>query len=664
VFYKRKHVDYVPPPPTLPFAPNTEVWEIPQTGEVFDNYEAYLKRRDFYHQRAFACEITGHGNLTFFDALESETQGSRELDSTFPEPLRAPVLKKVQHSTVGRLEQLVNWVYEEFKNDFFPKERVTAVIDGEKLDGTVRDKVTFADRFRPDGSLESPGFSQYFIAVDEDPKKPNQPLESTAYGQHLYRDRRHFSKQILRSFLKNSLTKESWHGAPWQVKENLAQHCRIPTEIPTHLQYHARMAEKKAAALQKKAQEAEGSSSTFFNFLAARQNQRMLDLRPGPNAKGQKNRFILHEFGKPANNQPNHANRSLTSIHVQYGPPGNFQGLGLSPSTQAIINGQLPYTFQPSQHPAIFQAVNTVVGAQPEIVPQPPVIKFPTEDLDVPPRKDGIQRPRLKFFAEELPKDAPKDAEAPSNGVKMRSMGPLLDIWNTLNVHSEVFILDSFTLDDFTEAMRFQSNEVECELLNEVHCAVLKHIVDEKGEVLVSLPDFDEESEEEQEEQEESIEPEPEPEPEPPRRRTRSSFAKAEAVKEKSPTPENKQVHRAAEMLAERPWIDRLKSRDFRNGSWVAIMIGVLHQLSLEERMKPRCEKILSKLAPVDEEPTDDVGVRHYNQLDVNLRIDALHLLVKLTVGTRAIRDHLEAMSAEMTHLRKDKMEHQRKRRD
>lgn len=49
-----------------------QVWVIPETNEVFTSYESYLQRMDFYKQRRFICEITGHSGLTFFEALQSE----------------------------------------------------------------------------------------------------------------------------------------------------------------------------------------------------------------------------------------------------------------------------------------------------------------------------------------------------------------------------------------------------------------------------------------------------------------------------------------------------------------------------------------------------------------------------------------------------------------
>jgi len=647
-------------------ANNVQVWEIPQTGEIFDSYESYLKRRDFYHQKVFTCEITGHSGLTFFDALESEMQGSRELDSTFPEPLRGPVLRKVQFSTISRLEQLVNWVYDEFKQDFFPGEYVMATVPtGEKVEGILRDKITFPNRYRPDGSLEREGFSQYFVVLEDEMRNRHNHNEAILEPEYMFRDRRNFSKQILRSFLKGSLTKESWHGAPWTVKDKLAQQFHISTEVPVHLQQTARIAERKALAQQqKKAQEE--APGTFFNYLQAK---RPLDIRPVPkNQKGKLNQstdFGSFQHGGHrlhfSNGQQAPPNMEQTVI----GPDGHLQYPVGRQSAQQMSNGQYAYTFQPQQHPAIFQPLPSVLQARPEILPPPPPLKFPTEDLDVPPRKDDVHRPALKFFAEELP-DGAEDVEANQNGLNMGAMGPLLDVWNTLNVLNEVFVLDSFTFDDFVNALSFEAPDIECELLNEIHCAVLKQIVDQTGSMQVSLPEFEEEDEDESEdEEEESEEEEEEEEEEVPRRRTRSSFAKEEAAKAKEATPEeNKQVHQAAAMLADRPWVDRLKQRDFKDGGWQTILVGLLYQMSLEERVKARCNAILSHLAPMDEDPTQATALRQYYTLGINLRLAALEVVVKLTIGTKAIRDYLEQMSYHMTDIRKKKIEQQRLRKE
>lgn len=93
VLFKRKPVQYLPRPPIeddssearnddyvnsapvggIPtYGGSLQVWVIPETNEVFTSYEPYLQRMDFYKQRRFTCEITGHSGLTFFEALGSE----------------------------------------------------------------------------------------------------------------------------------------------------------------------------------------------------------------------------------------------------------------------------------------------------------------------------------------------------------------------------------------------------------------------------------------------------------------------------------------------------------------------------------------------------------------------------------------------------------------
>jgi hypothetical protein len=65
--------------------------------------------------------------------------------------------------------------------------------------------------------------------------------EALVDDKHIRRDRKVFTKQNLRSFLKSSLQREAWIGAPWLVKEHLAITHRLPMEIPAHLMQDARL---------------------------------------------------------------------------------------------------------------------------------------------------------------------------------------------------------------------------------------------------------------------------------------------------------------------------------------------------------------------------------------------------------------------------------------
>jgi alpha-1,3-glucosyltransferase len=117
--------------------------------------------------------------------------------------------------------------------------------------------------------------------------------------------------------------------------------------------------------------------------------------------------------------------------------------------------------------------------------------------------------------------------------------------------------------------MGYSAEEPECELLVEVHCAVLKQYVNSSGKLQIQLPNVVEDDESSDEEDDESREATPEPEP--PKRTTRSSLRKSEVAeiveKARTPTPEPpKQIHKAAEFVAEYDWVEECQERKFRAG--------------------------------------------------------------------------------------------------
>jgi hypothetical protein len=559
-------------------------------------------------------------------------------------------------------------------------------VNGDRVEGIIREKVTFPERKRSDGSVMYPGFSKYTVQIKSD--GPNGPQEDFFETKDVNRDRRNFSKHLIRSFLKNALSKEAWHGAPWVVKEPLAIECDLPIQIPPHLQQSARIAEKKAlkkAHLEQQKQ-AEQSMFTITDF---RQHP---NGRKGGSAAGLTGPPIMPQpwQSRPGGKQKTKFIQHNFQAGTHMGGPGDFHQYPLDPNQAHFeMNGNghvqgfvlYPHDQPPYPQSAVYQQVTKLPTHSKDRMlspPPPPQIKYPIEDLDVHPKETDLERPTLKFFTDLAVAGQEDDEDCPTGKFDEKSVGSLLEVWNTLNVHNEVFILDSFTFDDLAEALRFSSPDVECELLTEVHCAVLKQLVNEKGDLMIDLPQFDESSDEEssdgesseeadEEEEEPEKDPEPEPEPEPPRRTTRGSLAKAEALamaQARSPTPETVEIHRAAELQAESPWKDRCKDREFRNNGWQPILAGILYQISLNDAMKERCERLLSKLLPSDMEPSDETVIDQYSELNVNLRLDALEIIVMLSVRTKAIREHLEKMSQEMTDLRKRKIEQQRLKKD
>lgn len=587
-----------------------------------------------------------------------QADGAREVEQAFPEALKGPVLRSVQFSTISRIDNLVDWVFEEFKKDYYPGEAVTVhVVTGERLTGVVRDKTRFGNKIQPDGSMSAP-FVRYFVSLD------NRPLEEAVVDDnHIVRDRKIFTKQILRSFIKKTVTREAWTGAPWIVKPEVAALYHIDSRVPPHLRYENKVAEKKHNQALKK----NGPGPDFDGMVGSFPGNapRLPELKPAP--KSHKSKQQQH--GQMSKSKQQTLSFINPAPHAQQHPP------------QFVLNPASfhSHTFQTNGahqvqcnnfHNSTF-AFQPLRAATP-LPPPPPPVKYPIEDLQIPLRKDEVlRRPPLKYFCQEAPIPL-ENHPASGNGILMESVGPFLETWDTLNVYCEIFKLDSFTFDDFVDALDFYAEDVECELFVEIHCAALKLLVnpeDEDGKIQVQLPEMDSDGEEAESTNEASAmpTPTPEPEPKPATRTTRSSLARAEAANTKaesarSASTEPKKLHRAAEMRAEKDWVERLKMRDFKNGGWEVIMVGLLHQLSKNPRYEKSCEELLKHLAPLNQEPTLATAKEQYAGMDTNLRIKALQIVCMLTAETKAIRGFMEECSEQMTSFRKEKINWQRDR--
>ncbi|RDA87245.1 hypothetical protein CP532_1359 [Ophiocordyceps camponoti-leonardi (nom. inval.)] len=652
VLFKRKPVKFLPLPDIDDDA--AEVWHIPQTGEIFVTYEDYLSRMEFYKQRRFNDQITGHSGLSFFEAFNSELTGGREVDANFPEALKGPILRKVQFQTISRLDNLVDMIYDEFKHDFYPGEDVTVTVDGgDRVHGLVRDKTSFPPRMLSDGSKTQPT-TRYLVNIKVTEE------ETMVTTEHICRDRGVFTKSMLRSFIKKTVTRDAWTGAPWLVKHDYAAAYHIDTRVPPHLRYDTKVQERRQLQAQKRAvpHDANGHgpvAATAAATAAALQQGpvRLPELKPAPKshkakhggAKGLKWPLNMSVNGA-SNGFPNHASASAAAAAA-------------SSSSSAAAAGP------PKEPPS------------PPSPPPPPPPKYPIDDLLLEP-KEGSTRPRLCFMCRDPP--VPVEGRGTMcDRIDMASVGALLETWDTLNVYCEIFRLDSFTFDDFVEAMSVASDRVRVQLFDEIHCAVLKVLVEsesEGGRVCIALPELsdDEEDDEDEDGEDAAAEPEtaePTPEPKPTGRATRSSLAKLEAerlaaeaaaAEEASLRAELESKHRAEELLREYDWIGHLRRRDFAHGGWQRIVVGLLHQLSKKERQEKACEELLQQLVPPNTNPTQEAVRQSYAKLDVNYRVRALQILCMLTMETKAVRAYMEDCSESMTKYRKDRIEWQRQR--
>ena len=518
----------------------------------------------------------------------------------------------------------------------------------ERLTGLIRDKSKFPELRSPDGSLERKAFTRYFCSLDD-----KQRDEAVVDEENMQRERKTFTKQRLRSFLKNSVNREAWAGAPWLVKPRLAEKYHISTAVPGHLTHAFQSKQRKSSSMYSKKGDYEGP---VLNFYGPQHGLPMLKPKGGKVKNSQDDLRMQHE--RFIEYQHAHASNPEFSQVNSHGQPVHFNGLypGPPPPGYRMVNGYKPIAAKSHPRPA-----------------PPPPPKYPIEDLEIPPLRDGSYRPPLKFFSKDTPSIG-RVSEGAGNGIDQKSVGLLLETWDTLNVYCEVFQLDSFTFDDYVEALQIASEDNYSELLVEIHCAVLKKLVndvnDKNGQVQVTLPYQIENEEDSVPSSSAQGTPTPEPEEKPPARSTRSSLIKSEAHNLRGANGNHSilidsKAHRAAEMDRSTKgydWKMRLRKRDFTDGKWVVIVVGLLNQLSGNPRLAQECNEILKHLAPLDKDPIPETAASQYQALDINLRIKIIQILCMKSLETKVIRQYMEDCSAQMTEHRKEKNEVQRQR--
>lgn len=475
--------------------------------------------------------------------------------------------------------------------------------------------------------------------------------EALVDDEHISRDRKAFTKQRLRSFLKNALTREAWNGAPWLVKKKLAEEYHIDTQVPFEVTQEHQQAQRKAVLAAKKSQ----FEGLLMDFSPTQGKLPVLKPKSRKNGRVHSEQFAVDDYQRALEAHPEFRHLVSGGQQVHF----------------ARIKGQAGFMIPQGDFLPLAAKPSAATKPPPPLPPP----KYPIEDLELPPSR-GSHRPSFKYLSPDVPFSRPSLARACENDIRMSSVGHLLETWMTLNVFCQVFQLDSFTFDDYIDALTFSAEGLHCELLVEIHCALLKRLVndtsDKNGQVQISLPEIRfSESEASSSTAADSTPPTPEPEVLVPARSTRSSLRKSGVGNLKNDSQENSslatpvKIHRAGEIdqfVKSYDWKARLRKRDLGDGKWIVIIVGLLNQLAADAREKATCDAILSKLAPPDLEATPETAILQYSFLDVNTRVQIVQLLCKLVVGTRAIRDYMEDCTKHMTDLRKEKVDFQRSR--
>ncbi|CAG8432948.1 9866_t:CDS:10 [Diversispora eburnea] len=254
--YARKQIHLVPKPKlNLSKNANHQVWVISYTSEIFLSYQDYLKRIALYEKRIWQCVVTGKQGLTYHEALESEKTHRETLENKFPLGLIPPVLEKIQFNT-ERLDVVVNEIFEKYKDLYSVGEVIFAMIDRKKVKVKVSEvKLITPKESSSKGAKRKSIQSQIFYEVqmlddDGNPlrQKNKKFITKTINGSYAVcrADKLSFTKTLIRKFVKESATKDTYFHAPWVVKSKLAKMYKISTQLPEDLQKSKDYALKKS----------------------------------------------------------------------------------------------------------------------------------------------------------------------------------------------------------------------------------------------------------------------------------------------------------------------------------------------------------------------------------------------------------------------------------
>eukprot|EP00158_Paraphelidium_tribonemae_P009329 Partr_v1_DN28834_c0_g1_i2_m32916 putative DDT domain protein len=209
-----------------------EVWQIRFTGEIFTSYDDYYFRLYLYRQRIWTCSITNNSGLTFEEALMSEKK-IRTVPNKLSFELQREILRLAQFSTISRMDSLVDFVYNSLKDRFVEGEEVMIKkSDNYQHPAVIRKVVLVSPPALTSDGAEIPAVFKYTVSdvVGDNRAGKTQLIEADA--SKLSRARNAISKAVLKPFLKESTSRETFIGAPWIVREDLSTQFNISTIPP------------------------------------------------------------------------------------------------------------------------------------------------------------------------------------------------------------------------------------------------------------------------------------------------------------------------------------------------------------------------------------------------------------------------------------------------
>ncbi|KAJ4489433.1 ATP-utilizing chromatin assembly and remodelling N-terminal-domain-containing protein [Lentinula edodes] len=626
--------------------PSRDVFYLQQTGEIFETYEAYAARMSFYRLKQFQCEVTGKSGLDYFQALSSERSEAETLHSRFSEPLKPAILKAVQFQVVGRLDHLVESVYERFKDRYYKGERVLIDLNGIKpyryygvvhtvyppkystdvaardankpdVDGVEQGTSRPIDNEEPHqiyddlktpvkevNARDDPFLYYYWVLLTElerdksDKSKGSKPSDGAEMIGSLMevqcgrmsRDRLSFSKSILRRFIRDCVDRDAAVASPWTVKPAIAQKYGVISSM---------------------------TEDTRNNVEA---------IKKGEHDKRKK---VWEDKDGP----PNKKHKKMTAAQEEK-------------AKAAALKRDREAQEKLDQQRIAREEAERIAAEKKKKKP----IRYPTEDLDV-----RLTDKDLKAGMK-LKRPVPTSHALPFNH-HSGLFESFLMAWNFMVVYGQPLHISPFTLDEFEHAIKHTDVDMPCSLLAEVHSTLiynLRTVPFARHSAVLSLLQ-------------------------------RKDHLQSDGMEDEEYFGVNTDQLSAAMSDIGNNW-ERvpLRHSEGREG-WEEALIGCLKDHATRENF-PRMREILTKLlfapdpseapAPHDTSPSSSRAPspleptpppqrlsaistprERYMNLPVHDRIAILSFMVNLAISSKAIHQHMESCEEQLTSLRKEKIE-------
>ncbi|KAJ3101913.1 hypothetical protein HDU97_000954 [Phlyctochytrium planicorne] len=263
--YNKKPIDPAPPvSANLVYSnPDTEVFFIPFTGEIFLTYDDFIGRYTLYNKKVWSCEVTGKTGLTYKEAMQCEQSARKKFDSKFPEVWRKAALQKIHWSTQP-LAALYDQLHDYFKDHIFMGELVGIEIGPEEYNAVVVEiivnpntdqQISYNSNTCP---IEPPAMQgcEYVVHLSTgdgvllDDTDPSCPVLFRYPANLIRRNRRAMSKLNFKTFIRDSAVRETWIGAPWVVKSDLVRRYNLSVSPPDSLMLSTEEKKKRMKAFE------------------------------------------------------------------------------------------------------------------------------------------------------------------------------------------------------------------------------------------------------------------------------------------------------------------------------------------------------------------------------------------------------------------------------